>query len=72
MSPRDMYNMPGAVMDDDGELQYLGSSKTCNVSDFDDLVIDNWTNVILRNIHRKWNTTKSYHWAAKGTKTLWL
>lgn len=35
--------MPEAVMDDDGTLKCPSNSKTSDVSDFHDLVIDNWT-----------------------------
>lgn len=46
ISLRVIYNLLEASRDDDGTLQSPSSSNVEDVADFDDLVADNWSNVI--------------------------
>lgn len=50
ISSRDIYNMLEPVMDVDGVLQRPSSNNADDVSDFHDLAIDNWPDVISSDV----------------------
>lgn len=69
ISPRDLYNMPEAIMGNHDVLQCLSSCNVDDVGDFNDLVMDNghmW--ILVKYFRRCFYFIKFGHWDVGGQK----